>query len=29
VFLISALDEHDALYEQLFLPAVEAMAPLE
>lgn len=29
VFLISALDEHDALYEQLFLPAVEAMASLE
>lgn len=29
VFLISAPDEHDALYEQLFLPAVAAMAPLE
>jgi len=29
VFLISAPDEHDALYEQLFLPAVEAMASLE
>jgi len=28
VFLISAPDEHDALYDQLFLPAVEAMAPL-
>ncbi len=29
VFLVSAPDEHDVLYEQLFLPAVEAMAPLE
>jgi pimeloyl-ACP methyl ester carboxylesterase len=29
VFLISAPDEHDALYEQLFLPAVEALTPLE
>jgi pimeloyl-ACP methyl ester carboxylesterase len=28
VFLISASDERDALYDQLFLPAVEAMAPL-
>jgi pimeloyl-ACP methyl ester carboxylesterase len=27
VFLISAPDEHDALYEQLFLPAVDALAP--
>ena len=27
VFLVSAVDERDALYEQLFLPAVEAMAP--
>lgn len=29
VFLISTADEHDVLYEHLFLPAVEAMAPLE
>jgi len=29
VFLISAPDEHGALYEALFLPAVEAMAPLK
>ena len=29
VFMISAADEHDDLYEQLFLSAVEAMAPLE
>jgi hypothetical protein len=29
VFLISPPDEHEALYEQLFLPAVEAMVPLE
>jgi hypothetical protein len=28
VFLISPPDEHEALYEQLFLPAVEAMAAL-
>jgi hypothetical protein len=28
VFLISPADEHEALYEQLFLPAVEAMAKL-
>jgi hypothetical protein len=28
VFLISPPDEHQTLYEQLFLPAVEAMAPL-
>jgi hypothetical protein len=28
VFLISPLDEHEALYEQLFLPAVEAMTAL-
>jgi len=28
VLLISPADEHDALYEQLFLPAVEAMGPL-
>jgi pimeloyl-ACP methyl ester carboxylesterase len=27
--LISAPDERDALYEQVFLPAVEALAPLE
>ena len=27
VFLMSAVEERDALYEQLFLPAVEAMAP--
>jgi len=29
VFLLSPVDEHDVLYEQLFLPAVEAMAPIE
>jgi hypothetical protein len=29
VFLISAPDEHDALYDQLFLPAVRAMALLK
>jgi len=28
VFLISPPDEHETLYEQLFLPAVEALAPL-
>jgi hypothetical protein len=28
VFLISPVDEHEMLYEQLFLPAAEAMAPL-
>jgi len=28
VLLISPADEHDALYEQLFLPAVEAMGPI-
>lgn len=28
VFLVSPTDEHQTLYEQLFLPAVEAMAPL-
>jgi ABC-2 type transport system ATP-binding protein len=28
VYLVSAPDEHDALYDQLFLPAVEAMTPL-
>ena len=28
VFLISPVDEHEALYEQLFLPAVEAMESL-
>jgi hypothetical protein len=28
VLLVSPVDEHAALYEQLFLPAVEAMAPL-
>jgi pimeloyl-ACP methyl ester carboxylesterase len=27
VFLVSAVEEREALYEQLFLPAVEAMAP--
>jgi hypothetical protein len=27
VLLVSPVDEHDVLYEQLFLPAVEAMAP--
>jgi hypothetical protein len=27
VFMMSPPEEHDALYEQLFLPAVEAMAP--
>ncbi len=29
VYLVSTPDEHDALYQGLFLPAVEAMAPLE
>jgi pimeloyl-ACP methyl ester carboxylesterase len=29
VYLVSTPDEHDGLYAQLFLPAVEAMAPLE
>jgi pimeloyl-ACP methyl ester carboxylesterase len=29
VYLVSTPDEHDDLYAQLFLPAVEAMAPLE
>ena len=29
VLMISAAEEHDDLYEQLFLPAVEAMAALE
>ncbi|MFQ5857465.1 MAG: alpha/beta hydrolase [Anaerolineae bacterium] len=29
VLLISAPDEHDALYDQLFLPAVEALASME
>jgi len=29
VYLVSAPDEHRALYEAVFLPAVEAMAPLE
>ena len=28
VFLISPADEREILYEQLFLPALEAMAPL-
>ena len=28
VFLVAPPDEHEVLYEQLFLPAVEAMAPL-
>ena len=28
VFLVSPTDERETLYEQLFLPAVEAMAPL-
>lgn len=28
VYLVSATDEHDALYDQLFLPVVEAMTPL-
>jgi hypothetical protein len=28
VFLVSTPEEHDALVEQLFLPAVEAMAPV-
>ena len=27
-YLVSSPDEHDALYDQLFLPAVEAMTPL-
>ena len=29
VLMISAAEEHDDLYEQLFLPAVEAMAALD
>ena len=29
VFMISAADEHDLLYDELFIPAVEAMAPLD
>jgi hypothetical protein len=29
VFLISPPDEHETLYKQLFLPAVEALVPLE
>ena len=29
VFLMSPPDEHEALYQQLFQPAVEAMASLE
>jgi hypothetical protein len=28
VFLVSPLDEHERLYERLFLPAVAAMAPI-
>jgi len=28
VYLVSAPDEHDALYDDVFLPAVEAMTPL-
>ena len=28
VFLVSPADEHEMLYDQLFLPAVEAMEPL-
>lgn len=28
VYLVAAPDEHDALYQQLFLPAVSAVAPL-
>jgi len=28
VFLLSPADEHESLYDELFLPAVEAMAPL-
>jgi hypothetical protein len=28
VLLVSPADEHDVLYEQLFLPAIEAIAPL-
>jgi pimeloyl-ACP methyl ester carboxylesterase len=28
VYLVAAPDEHDALYQQLFLPAVAAMTPL-
>lgn len=28
VFMISAEEEHEAMHEQLFLPAVEAMSPL-
>ena len=29
VFLVTSVEEHDTMYEGLFLPAVEAMAPLE
>jgi hypothetical protein len=29
VFLISKTDEHDMMYDELFIPAVEAMAPLD
>jgi pimeloyl-ACP methyl ester carboxylesterase len=29
VMMVSARDEREALYEQLFMPAVEAMAPLD
>jgi len=29
VLLISAPDEHEALYEEVFLPAVDALAPME
>ena len=29
VLLMSPKDEHDALYQQMFMPAVEAMASLE
>ena len=29
VLLISPPDEHEALYEDVFLPAVDALAPLE
>jgi pimeloyl-ACP methyl ester carboxylesterase len=29
VYLVTAPDEHDALYQQLFVPAVAAMAPLD
>ena len=29
VLLISPAEEHDALVQELFIPAIEAMAPLE